>query len=188
MIETILAALLISKIKHYKLKYIFLHWSFYPMILTQCTLIFLQASLFFQYYAFVNYVSAIQIAVIVSNIFPILAFQLYKPAFLGCAATLAGTAMNQFVIAQNGGKMPIFPTLSYLTGYVKPDMVTQLDRLHVLGSDSTKFKFLTDYIDLGYSILSPGDLLIHFFSFLILYSAIKAVNESRKLEKYTEKG
>ncbi|MDD4716345.1 MAG: DUF5317 family protein [Oscillospiraceae bacterium] len=176
MIETILIACIVLKIKHYKLRYIFYHWSFYPVLLTQGVLLFLQASIFLQCYQFVSYVSVIQVAVILSFIFPIFSFGLYKPAFWGCGTIVLGTLMNQFVIMQNGGKMPIFPSLSYLTGYVKPDMVTKLDSLHVLGNAATKFKFLTDYIDLGYSILSPGDLLIHFFSFLILYYAVKAVN------------
>ncbi|HNX61981.1 MAG TPA: DUF5317 family protein, partial [Candidatus Limiplasma sp.] len=66
--------------------------------------------------------------------------------------------------------------LSYLTGYVTPEIVKTGDSLHVLGGPETHLRFLTDYIDFGYCILSPGDVLIHLFVCILLYSLIRAVN------------
>jgi hypothetical protein len=56
-------------------------------------------------------------------------------------------------------------------------MFGSADNLHVLGGEATKLKYLTDYLDVGYSILSPGDVLIHLFFCIMLYSLIKAVND-----------
>ncbi|MDD4799388.1 MAG: DUF5317 family protein, partial [Clostridia bacterium] len=80
------------------------------------------------------------------------------------------------VIAQNGGQMPAFPSFSYITGYLTPEMFGSVDSLHILGNADTKYKFLTDYLDFGYSILSIGDVFIHLFFCIMLYFLIKAVN------------
>jgi len=176
MIITICAVFILAKIKHYKLKYIFFSWSFYPVLISQCVLIFFQCSVFFGTYYFVKFAKIIEPAIVVSFVFSIFAYSLYKPAVIGSFSIIIGTILNKFVIAQNGGKMPVFPSLSYITGYVTPEAFDVADSLHILGSAATKFKFLTDYIDLGYSILSPGDIFIHFFTFLMLYTIIKAAN------------
>jgi hypothetical protein len=176
MFETIFASFLLGKIKHYKIKYLFLNWSFYPFLLTQCVLIFFQVNAFLGNYYYVQYASIIKTSVILSFIFPLFVFNLYKPALIGSGSIVIGTLMNNFVIAQNSGKMPVFPSLSYLTGYVKPNTFVAVNDLHILGSAATHFNFLTDYIDVGYSILSPGDLFIHFFSFIMLFYTLKAVN------------
>ena len=176
MFETIFAAFLLGKIKHYKIKYLFLNWSLYPFFLTQCVLIFFQINVFLGNYYYVQYSSIFKTSVILSFIFPMFVFNLYKPALIGSGSIIIGTLMNNFVIAQNSGKMPVFPSLSYLTGYVKPNTFSAVNDLHILGSAATHFKFLTDYLDVGYSILSPGDLFIHFFSFIMLFYTLKAVN------------
>ncbi|GAA0727765.1 hypothetical protein GCM10008905_25750 [Clostridium malenominatum] len=72
--------------------------------------------------------------------------------------------------------MPVFPTLSYLTGYATPDAFSKVDDIHVLGNSSTKLKFLTDIIDVGYSILSIGDIFIRVFVFIIIFNTIKHMN------------
>ena len=107
-----------------------------------------------------------------------LVFQLYKPALIGSGSIVFGTLLNNFVISQNNGKMPAFPSLSYLTGYIKPHTFQAVNDIHVLGSGATHWKFLTDYIDFGYSILSPGDLFIHFFH---LHTAKDSFNFSKCL-------
>ena len=72
--------------------------------------------------------------------------------------------------------MPVFPSLSYLTGYARLDSFSIVNDIHILGNTNTHWKILTDYIDVGYSILSIGDVLVHFFAFFILYETIKALN------------
>jgi len=76
-------------------------------------------------------------------------------------------------MSQNGGKMPVYATLSKLTGYFDESTLGTVDQVHILGNEATKYKILTDYIDVGYSILSIGDILIHAFIVMVVYSAIK---------------
>lgn len=176
MIETMLPAIILAKCKHFKIRYLFSTWSFYPILLSQCLLIFFQINIFVGNYYFIQFAPIIKTAIILSFIFPLVVFKLYKPALIGSGFIFFGTLLNKFVIAQNNGKMPVFPSLSYLTGYARPDMFGTVDSIHILGNEATQFKILTDYIDVGYSVLSPGDLLIHSFTFLMLYYTIKAVN------------
>ena len=178
MIETLLPAIILGKLRHFKIRYLFFTWSFYPVLISQCILVFLQISVFRGNYYFVQYAFVMKTAVILAFIFPMLVFKLYRPALIGSGFIILGTLLNKIAIFQNNGKMPVFPSLSYLTGYVKPYSFSAAHDIHVLGSAATHWKFLTDYIDLGYSILSPGDLLIHFFSFLMLFYTIKAINLS----------
>lgn len=83
--------------------------------------------------------------------------------------------------------MPVFPTLTYWTGYASPEAFEKARQVandfHILGSDQTKLKWLTDWIDLGYSVLSIGDVLIRVFVVLVLYGAIKEINSSLSQEK-----
>ena len=89
---------------------------------------------------------------------------------------MLGSILNELVKHANGGKMPVFPTLSRLTGYFNEEAIAS-SSLHVLGNSETKLKFLCDYIDIGYSILSIGDLLIHFFTFIIFFFVMKTVTK-----------
>lgn len=176
MIEVVLFAAILAKMKKFKFRYLFREWSFYPVLLTQSVLIYLQATVFLGNYYFIQYASFIKSAAILCFIFAILRYQLYKPALLGSGSILLGSLLNRFVISQNNGKMPVFPSFSYFTGYVKPDTFQSVHDIHILGNAAVNWKFLTDFIDLGYSILSPGDVLIHLFSFLMLYALIREVN------------
>ncbi|MPM08339.1 hypothetical protein SDC9_54651 [bioreactor metagenome] len=180
MIITILAVFLLAKARHYKLRYFFRSWMCVPILLTQGILVFFQCTIFFHTYYFVRYAGLIQQAIILSFLFPIIAYRIYRPAVFGAVSVLTGSVLNNFVMAQNGGKMPVFPSLSYLTGYVPRDGFPVADTVHILGSTATKYRFLTDYIDIGYSVLSPGDLLVHLFTFMMLYCTIKAMNEKHE--------
>lgn len=176
MIVEFFVVFLLAKIKKYKLKYLFYSWTFYIVLAAQCVLVFFEISVFFDIYYFVSFASYIEPAIIVSFLFPIIKYKLYTPAIIGSASIFLGTVMNRFVIAQNGGKMPVFPSFSYVTGYVTPETFSSVDDIHMLGNASTKFKFLTDYIDYGYSILSPGDIFIHLFVCIMLCYMIKKLN------------
>jgi len=176
MLITVLAVLLLAKIKGYQLRPLLSSRAVYPVLCAQLILVFFQLSIFLNTFYFVRFAAVIQTAVILSFLFPAVVYRLYKPAALGTVSVVAGSLLNRFVIARNSGKMPVFPSLSYLTGYVTPESFGAADTLHVLGGEATSFPFLSDFIDVGYSILSPGDLLIHFFTLLMLYYTIKAVN------------
>jgi hypothetical protein len=180
MFETYLAVGILAKIKHYKIKYLFKTWTIYPAVLAQCVLIFFEINAICGNYSYVPYSKQLQVAIILSFLFPMLKFQLYKPALVGCASTTFGSLMNYFVIVQNGGHMPSYPTLSYITHFVRPYVFEEIAGIHSLADASVKFWYLTDFIDLGDSILSPGDRFIDFNTFLMLYYTIKAVNVQRQ--------
>lgn len=177
MIVEIALVCILAKVKKLKLHYLFRTWTFYPILLTQSLLVVFQASIFMRSSFFLPVTPYVEFGIIMSFSFSMIAFGLYKPALWGSVSVLAGTALNRLVIASNGGKMPAYPTLSYLTGYMTPEMLRTVDTLHVAGDTTVKLKFLTDYIDYGYCILSPGDLLIHLFAVLMLYALIRAVND-----------
>ncbi len=176
MVVEIIAVCILAKIKRYKLKYLFRTWTFYPILFMQCVLVVFQGSIFARNYVFVPLVPYTEPAVILSFLFAILVFKLYKPALVGSSLIVAGTLLNKLAMAQNNGRMPVYPSLSYLTGYITNEVICTADTIHSLGGPDTHLKFLTDYIDYGYCILSPGDVLIHLFVCVALYALIKAVN------------
>ena len=179
MIETILLAMLISKIKGYKLKPMFKSWVFYPMITFTLFYVFIQITIFLGYYGMVKYSGILEKAYLLTFLFIIFKYELYGSAIIGSVAIFIGTTMNKIAMSANGGKMPVFPSLSYITGYTKPEAFQIVNDIHILGSNTTKFKILTDYIDLGYSVLSIGDVFIRFFTFIIIYNAIRVFNKEK---------
>lgn len=183
MVETILLALLIAKVKGYKLKPLFCSWAVYPAISFTVLYIFLQVTIFYGYYGIVKYARLIETLYLITFLSLIFKYKLYTSAAIGSVSIFIGTALNRWAISANNGKMPVFPTLSYITGYSKPGSFLKVNDIHVLGLQSTKLKILTDYIDLGYSVLSIGDVFIRFFTFIIIFNAIKYVNKT-KLQSY----
>jgi hypothetical protein len=176
MIETILLAMLISKTKGYKLKPLFKSWAFYPTMIFTLFYVFLQINIFCGNYRFIKFSRLLETIYILTFLALIFTYRLYGSAIIGSLTIFIGSILNKLTIFANGGKMPVFPTLSYITGYAKPDSFTIVNDIHILGNDTTKLKFLTDYIDLGYSILSIGDIFIRFFTFIIVFSTIKYIN------------
>ncbi|HNW85370.1 MAG TPA: DUF5317 family protein [Candidatus Limiplasma sp.] len=168
---------LLARLKKLRLRYLWRTWTFYPVLAVQVMLVVFQASVFFRQYVFVPFVPYLEMSVIFSFFFAMVAYKLYSPAILGSASIVAGTFLNKLVIAQNGGHMPVMPTLSYLTGYLTPAMLSTVDSLHTLAGPNAKLLFLADYIDYGYSILSPGDVLIHLYACVMFYALIRAVNK-----------
>ena len=86
-------------------------------------------------------------------------------------------------MAANGGQMPAFPSLTYFTGYLKADTFSKIQDIHMLGDSSVKLKYLSDIIDIGYTILSIGDILIRVFVVIIIYVTVKKTNEEFKTKK-----
>lgn len=177
MIEVILIALLTAKIKGYNLKPFFKSRAMYPIFAYEIIYIFLQATIFLGDYRFVKYANIIKSVYLCLYLIPIIKYEKYYNAIIGCIFIFSGSILNNIAIKANNGSMPIFPTLSYWTGYVKEDSFIKINDIHVLGNSSTKLKFLTDVIDIGYSILSIGDIFIRCFAFLIIFNVIKEVNK-----------
>lgn len=180
MIETILLAMLVAKIKGYKLKPFFKSLSAYPVIIFSFIYIFIGISIFYGNYSFIKYEVWLEKIYILMFIPLIFKYKLYISSIIGSLFIFIGTYLNNIAINANNGKMPVFPTLSYITGYVKPDSFSKIKDIHILGDNSTKLKLLTDYIDLGYSILSIGDIFIRFFTFIVIFDFIKYININLK--------
>lgn len=177
MLETIFIAMLVAKIKGYKLKPLFMSWEVYPVLAFSIIYIFLNMSVFFGNYNFIKFAGILEPIYICTFLILIIKYKQYASAIIGSSCIIIGTILNKIVISANGGKMPVFPTLSYVTGYVKPYAFMKVKDIHILGSEASKLKFLTDTIDLGYSILSIGDIFIRLFTFIIIFNTIKSINK-----------
>ena len=181
MIESFLLALLVAKIKKYKLAPLFKEWTVYLVLAFLLTYLYVNFSISQGNIALIKYATVFRI--IYAFIFGIMIFKynLYKTGFLGVALIVLGGLLNSIVMKANGGKMPVFPSLSYVTGYMKPETFKNLekyDSIHIQGSSTTKLAFLADKIDLGYTMLSIGDVFIFSIVFLIIYNMIKHLNRS----------
>ena len=181
MILFILLACLIAKLNKHRIAPVFRDASLYPLFSVECVYWLFQGFAFSGDFRFLPYSSYLQSAFIVSMLFPILRHKLYARAITGVGMIAAGTVLNRLVIGANGGRMPVYPTLSRLTGYFDPKSLSDgLDAVHTHMGAATALNFLGDYIDVGFSIMSPGDVLIHSFTAVILYGAIKSLNGKRK--------
>lgn len=182
--ETILIALVYSKAKKYHIRPLFKYKEIYYVLAIEFIYLYFQVALFNGHYEVVQYASLLKSVYLCSYLGLIFKYELYQEALIGSGLMLLGGLCNQIAIAVNGGKMPVFPSLSYLTGYVKPgafDIAYEITKdFHILGGSETKLKIFTDFLDIGYSILSIGDLLIRAFIVLIIYGAIKKMNRLKE--------
>lgn len=177
MIITILLAILFSKYKHLNIQPIFKCMWLLPIAILEAIHLIFQICIMNKIYIFIPYAELLKRVYLYALFFPILRYRLYRPALTGSWCIILGTLLNRMVMTANGGQMPIYPSISKLTGYFSMSPLFGYDSIHYLGNSQSKLKYLSDYIDLGFCILSPGDLLIHFFTFLILYNTIKKLNQ-----------
>lgn len=177
---------ILAKIKKFKFSPLLKAYALYPFVLIELIYLFLQVNTFlgnYQYYQYA-YAWGFKNWHLIALLPAVIAYKVYKPAFVGSIFVFIGTALNNWVIALNGGKMHIFPTLSKLTGYYKPGAIKEAhDTLHSLFNGSVKMPLLVDIIDTGYSIISFGDILIHSFIVIVIYYSIKELNERLEIEK-----
>lgn len=188
MFINILLAALCAKIKGYRITPVIKAYALYPYAVVEVFYLFLQVNIFKGNYSYVQYSTIFKNVYFYTLIIPILVYKLYKPGFLGSFLIIIGTILNRFVISQNGGKMPVFASLSKITGYYNNTAILTADNLHIIGDNATKYKFLTDFIDIGCSILSIGDIFIHSFIFIIIYNVIKEINKSAEDTASYQKG
>lgn len=185
MIEFILGAFLYAKIKHkYSLKYIFKSWEIIPPLLFAIFYIYLEISIWYGNYSFVPYSYYIKTATLLSYIPLIIKYGLYEddngfiltsPMIVATICLGLGSQLNKIVMRLNNGFMPSFPSVGYSTGFVKPDFVE--DGIHILGNAYSHLIPLCNIFDIGIGILSPGDILVRFYVFIILYYTIKYSNK-----------
>lgn len=190
--ETILLALIYSKYKKYYIKPLFQRKEIYYVFVVEMIYLCLQIKLFNSHFAVIQYASILKSIYLCSYLGLVFKYELYKEAILGSGLIVLGGVCNRIAIVANHGKMPVFPTLSYLTGYAKPEAFKIAHEVandfHILGGSDTKFKLLTDFIDIGYSILSLGDVLMRGFIVLVIYGAIKKINraDNQKIDSCKE--
>lgn len=183
MIETILLALVFAKIRGYKVKPLFKSWTIYPVLTFTTMYIILEIMLFNGNYNFIKFSSLFHYIYLLTFLILVIKYKLNISAIVGSIFIIIGSVLNNIVIKANNGKMPVFPTLSYWTGYAKPDSFIKVNDIHILGSKMTKLKFFTDIFDVGYSIMSIGDICIRIFAFLIIFNSIKAINTTNIINK-----
>lgn len=179
MIETIILAMLIAKVKGYKPLKLLKAWPVYIILLFEVIYVFSQIAIFKGDYRFLKYSANMEKPFLCAVLLLALVYKQYVSALIGSFFIFLGGILNSIVISANNGKMPVFPTLSYLTGYGKQSGWESVDKIHELGTASTKLKFLSDIFDIGYCIVSIGDIFIRFFVFIIIFSTIKHINLSK---------
>lgn len=177
MIETILMAIAAAKIRGYKIKSLFKSWEIYPVLAFELMYIILEFTIFKENYNFIKYTGIFKTLYIAVFLILVIKYNQYVSALIGSGFIIAGSFLNNLAISSNNGKMPVFPTVSYLTGYIKPGVFGKVNDIHALGNSLTKYKFLTDIVDLGYSIMSIGDIFIRVYAFIIIFNTIKYINK-----------
>ncbi|MCE5220316.1 MAG: DUF5317 domain-containing protein [Clostridium sp.] len=180
--ETILFAFLCAKIKGYKIKPLFKSWTIYPLIGFEIITLIGQTATFFGNYEFIEVVGNLTTIYLITYLLLVLKYELYISSIIGSFFVLLGGILNDIAIKANGGFMPVYQSLSYLTGRVMLKNFQRVNDIHILGDAQTKLKILTDFIDLGYTILSIGDIFIRVFVFIIIYNSIKRINNQRRKE------
>jgi len=183
MAETILLAFLYAKIKKYKIKPLFKSWTIYPLITFEIIYLIGQVAIFSGNYEFIEFMKSLKPFYLSTYLLLVFKYDIYISSIIGAISVILGGALNDIAIKANDGFMPVYPTLSYLTGYAKPESFDLVKDIHILGNSQTKLKILTDFIDLGYSILSIGDVFIRVFVFIIIYNSIKKINNLRSEEE-----
>lgn len=185
MIEGLILAVLIAKIKRYKLSPIFKEWPVYLVFAGILAYLVMNFSISSGNTELLKYTMLFKFLFVSIFGIMVIKYGLYKTGFLSAALVATGGILNNIVIKANGGKMPVFPSLSYYTGYMTHETFANLDKLddvHIQGGPGTKLSFLADWIDLGYIIMSIGDVLYISFVFLVFYSSIKYLNEKKSVK------
>lgn len=174
MLIFILVPFLIAYIKGYRIRSALQVWDLYPFFLACACHTFFAINAWCGNHTYVRFADELQFFMIVTLVLPVLTRRIVYPAFVGVGLTAVGTLMNRIAINANGGKMPVYPTVSKWISYYREGQLNgTIDQLHVLMDDSSRLVFLADYIDFGLCVLSPGDVLIHAFASIIIYYTLK---------------
>lgn len=203
MTETVIIAFLIAKIKGYKWRYLFKHWSIYPILLI-CVIHIYSISLmvkgeywFLEYAKYIKY-SSLSLYFILVWKYKLVDISLFEeinnkkdkpwlvgitsPVVVGALFAFVGSKLNQIAMFYNGNKMPVFPNVSFNTGYSKLDMFEKalpFKDFHIFGNNLTNMIFLTDIFDFFYAVMSIGDIFLRIFVGLVIYYSIKQSNKNK---------
>lgn len=181
MILFILLAMIAAKIRGYRVTVLLREASLIPVWAVEIIFWILQACIWMQDYRFVGYAGYLQTASILALLWPILKFKLYPQSIAGAILVGGGSMMNRIVMRANGGKMPVIPSFSGFTRYYREGALeASADVRHIMMSEATKLNFLADYIDVGFSVISPGDVLVHLFTSIVIYCVIAKCNRKQQ--------
>jgi len=180
MLETIMISLIFCKVKGLKITPLFKNWTIYPVMFMELIYIIMQVNIYLENYSVINYVGVLKTMYLCSYLPLIFKYNQYISAIIGAGFVIIGGILNDIAISVNNGYMPVFPTVSYLTGYAKADSFSRVNDIHILGDSTTKLKILTDIIDVGYSVLSIGDVFIRVYVFIIIYNVVKLLNTTKE--------
>lgn len=178
MAESIIIALIIAKIKGFKIKRLFKIKEFYLILFMELLVLYVQFNIYRENYWVIKYTGIFKSIYLLSYLPLIYKLSIYKEALIGSGFVFLGSIFNNIVIKANGGFMPVYPTLSKITGYYKEQAFEKVNDIHILLGGSSKLWYLSDIFDLGYSVLSIGDILIRIFVVIIIYSSIKYLNNN----------
>lgn len=173
MIETVLLAFIIARLKGYRLMPFLREYAVWPFILLTAVYLYLPFLNFKGDISLVRFSRYFMLGYFVSVILFAVRFKTYFEMIIASLMMFAGTAMNNLAIWANGNRMPVFASISLATGFIKNKNDLLLDGVHTIGTPDTKLKFLTDFIDIGYCVLSIGDIFIKAFVFFIVFYSIK---------------
>lgn len=174
----------------YSIKSIFTSWQIYLPLFFACVYIGLEICVFQRNYWFIPYQKAFKDLTLLSYLPLIFKYKLYEsawirlrpkhyfiniitsPMFIGMLLIVMGTILNLIAIKVNNGFMPVFPSLTYETGYMDRNMFN--DGLHILGEYNTNMIWACDIFDLfGYSVASIGDIFVRTYASIIIFFSIK---------------
>jgi len=181
LIETVILAFIVAKCKKYKLLPIFRQWCIYPIMICVSIYIYLEFIIWHEDYSLIKY--SVYFKAVYLGFFIILSLKnnQIRTLVYGLPLVWLGYGLNIIAINANGGKMPVFPSLTIFTGYIKPNTfinTTTYGDFHVMGGYYTKMIPLCDIWDIGgFCIVSIGDILIRLFVFLVIYNSIKYINK-----------
>ena len=99
---------------------------------------------------------------------------LMNPTGDGAQMAYVGAAMNLTALISNGFQMPVFaPGLT-------EKKIQERDpfHLHKLGDEKANFKLLCDWLDFGFMVASPGDMLMLFGAFFN-FSGVQLVSNGQ---------
>ena len=182
MIETIMLSIIVAKVRGYNIKKILKCYSLYPIIIFELTHLILQFQIVSGNYSNVALARSYKTIYMYLFLIPIFKYRLYVQGVMGSIFIFIGTFLNNLVIHFNNGRMPVFPTISYYTGYVSLDSLTAFNSIYFLGNGNVKLKILSDWVDVGYSVLSIGDILIRVFVFIVIFNTMKEINKPKKVK------
>lgn len=178
MLEALVGAAIVAKLRKYRLRCCFRFRFTYILVGALLLLMGLQVLILSGFYGIVGWMQAgrlVLLPVFLASAFLARNELSAKHLAAVLSSCVLGAGLNQWVMAANGGNMPVHQSLSRLLG---------MDSFHAMGikqnylvaGDDTKLRFLGDILDVGYEIYSLGDLLMVGAASILLYCYIKRCN------------